>query len=93
MEINYQLGDIMIYISKIQLNGIKNVNYEQGQLGVKSIQIDYDKQIVRIDFQDKEWDYFIIPINDLHSIYVKEEDDGSHPYSTSKKKRAFPRNK
>ncbi len=59
---------------KLQIVESQNsVYFEKGTDGVESIEINEDNSIIKVEYNDPEWDYLIIPFNKLNSFKFKQE--------------------
>ena len=59
---------------KLQIIESQNsVYFEKGKDGIKSIEINEDNSIIKVEYNDPECDYLIIPFNKLKSFKFKQE--------------------
>ena len=59
---------------KLQIIESQNsVYFEKGKDGIESIEIIEDNSIIKVEYNDPEWDYLIIPFNKLKSFKFKQE--------------------
>jgi len=47
--------------------------FEKGKDGVESIEINEDNSIIKVKYNNPEWDYLVIPFNTLRSFKFKQE--------------------
>ncbi len=59
---------------KLQIIESQNsVYFEKGKDGIESIEINEDNSIIKVEYNDLEWDYLVIPFNKLNSFKFKQE--------------------